>query len=167
MLPSQHERTLLVCSCLLLGAIAAFAAESDWTMIGRDVANTRSAASTIGVANVSRLKPKWVATTAGDVSATPAVAGGAIYFGDFGGTLWKLDAKTGAAIWSHSVADYTGIACDFARTSPSLWGGPPGTLIGGDIRHPNLLGTERPSGELPLNSPGHADARAVMTGSPT
>ena len=86
---------------------------------------------------MSRLAPKWVATTTGDVSATPAVVNGAVYFGDFGGTLWKLDAETGAVIWSHSVPDYTGIAGDYARTSPSLAGN---TLVVGIIRGPNPLG---------------------------
>jgi outer membrane protein assembly factor BamB len=72
--------------------------------------------------NVDRLPPKWTATTTGDVSGTPAVVDGAVYFGDFGGTVWKLDAETGEVIWSASVAGYTGHAGDYARTSPSLAG---------------------------------------------
>src|SRR5437667_51132 len=66
----------------------------DWRMIGHDSTNTRSQPfeHTIGPANANHLAPKWVTTTTGDVSATPAVVDGAVYFGDFGGTLWKLDA---------------------------------------------------------------------------
>ena len=77
--------------------------ESDWPMIGNDSANSRNQPfeQTIGRRNVDRLLPKWTATTTGDVSGTPAVANGAVYFGDFGGTLWKLDAETGDVIWSH------------------------------------------------------------------
>src|SRR6185436_6956674 len=65
----------------------------DWGMIGNDATNTRSQPleHTIDPGNVSQLALKWVATTAGDVSATPAVVDGAVYFGDFGGKLWKLD----------------------------------------------------------------------------
>ena len=50
--------------------------EADWPMIGHDVANTRSQPFEwrIGPRNVARLMPKWVFTTAGDVSATPAVS---------------------------------------------------------------------------------------------
>src|SRR5258705_7225877 len=83
-----------------------------WRMIGHDAANTRNQPfeHRIKPANVSRLALKWTATTTGDVSATPAVANGAVYFGDFGGTVWKLDAETGAVIWSHKVPDYTGNA---------------------------------------------------------
>ena len=90
-----------------------------WGMIGRDPANTRNQPfeHRLKPSNVSRLVPKWVATTAGDVSATPAVVDGAVYFPDFGGMLWKLDADTGAVVWSHAIADYTGIANDLSRTS--------------------------------------------------
>ena len=82
----------------------------SWNMIGNDSANSRNNPfeTQISTANVSRLAPKWslpspvpgeppnqFATTTGDVSATPAVVDGAVYFGDFGGTVWKLDADTG------------------------------------------------------------------------
>ena len=94
---------------------------------------------------MNQLALKWVATTAGDVSATPAVVDGAVYFGDFGGMLWKLDAETGQVIWSHLVSDYTGIAGDIARTSPSVAGN---TLVVGDLRHPNMLGIDAKTGKL-------------------
>src|SRR5262245_9310985 len=47
----------------------------DWPMIGHDPANTRDQPfeHRIGPTNVHRLATKWVATMAGDVSATPAV----------------------------------------------------------------------------------------------
>src|SRR3954468_10341305 len=91
---------------------------SVWSMIGRDPTNTRSQPSEhrIRPENAGRLAVKWVAAITGDVSATPAVVDGAVYFGDFGGTLWKLDARTGQVIWSHLVSDYTGIPGDIART---------------------------------------------------
>jgi polyvinyl alcohol dehydrogenase (cytochrome) len=114
-------------------------------------------------ANVNRLALKWVATTAGDVSATPAVVGSAVYFGDFGGMLWKLDAETGQAIWSHPVSDYTGIAGDIARTSPSIVGN---TLVVGDLRRPNMLGINATTGELRWITQVHPDPKGIMTGSP-
>ena len=88
---------------------------------------------------------KWVATTSGDVSGTPVVSGGAVYFGDFGGTVWKLDANTGSVIWSHSVSAYTGIAGDYARTSPSLDGN---VLVVGTNKTPLLLGIDATTGAL-------------------
>src|SRR6516225_11553707 len=104
----------------------------EWRMIGHDPSDTRSQPfeRMIEPGNVSRLAVKWVATTTGDVSATPAVVDGAVYFGDFGGTLWKLNADTGDVIWSHVVSDYTGIPGDLTRTSPSLAGH---TVLIGDL----------------------------------
>jgi polyvinyl alcohol dehydrogenase (cytochrome) len=137
----------------------------DWGMIGHDSTNTRNQPfeHTIGPSNVNQLRVKWIATTTGDVSATPAVVNGAVYFGDFGGTLWKLDAATGAVIWSHQVSDYTGIAGDIARTSPSVAGN---TLVVGDLKHPDMLGINADTGELRWITQVHPDPKGIMTGSP-
>ena len=136
-----------------------------WPMIGRDATNTRDQPfeRRIRPANVHRLAAKWVATIAGDVSATPAVVSGAVYFGDFGGMLWKLDARTGQVIWSHAVADYTGIAGDVVRTSPSLAGD---TLVVGDLKGPNMLGIDVRNGSLRWITQVHPDPKGIMTGSP-
>jgi len=145
----------------------------DWAMIGHDSTNSRNQPHehSIGPANASQLVLKWTATTAGDVSATPAVVDGAVYFGDFGGMLWKLDAATGHVIWSHQVPDYTGHAGDYARTSPSLAGN---TLVVGVIRgpnpqglaFPNMLGIDASTGALLWSTQIHPDFHAAMTGSP-
>ncbi len=137
----------------------------DWGMLGNDSVNSRNQPfeRDISPVNVSHLAPKWVATTAGYVSATPAVVGGAVYFGDFGGMLWKLDAQTGHVIWSHAVSDYTGIPGDVARTSPSLAGN---TLVVGDLRAPNMLGIDAQTGALRWITQVHPDLHGIMTGSP-
>ncbi len=136
-----------------------------WRMIGNDPANSRNQRfeHRIGPWDARRLAVKWVATTTGDVSATPAVADGAVYFGDFGGTLWKLDADTGEVLWSHLVSDYTGIDGDIVRTSPSLAGG---TLVVGDLKHPNMLGIDAATGNLRWMTQVHPDPKGIMTGSP-
>jgi polyvinyl alcohol dehydrogenase (cytochrome) len=151
---------------------------SAWITIGHDAANSRSQPDEhrIGPHNVSQLLPKWVATTTGDVSGTPAVADGAVYFGDFGGTLWKLDADSGRVIWSVNVGDLTGHAGDYARTSPSLAGR---TLVVGVIKGtpavpcdpaptacPNMLGINVQTGTLRWATRIHDDPRAAITGSP-
>ncbi len=137
----------------------------DWSMIGHDPANDRDqpAEHRIRPGNVDRLAPRWIATTTGDVSATPAVVGGSVYFGDFGGTLWKLDADTGAVIWSHQVSDYTGIAGDLARTSPSV---DSHVLVVGDLKGPNVLGIDTRTGTLLWKTQVHPDPKGIMTGSP-
>ena len=73
------------CRCALAAMALAFAsgtlawkgAGPDWRMIGYDSEDNRTQRfeRRIGVHNVSHLARKWVASTAGDVSATPAVEG--------------------------------------------------------------------------------------------
>lgn len=138
------------CRCALAAVVLAFAsgtlawnaAGADWRMIGYDSGDNRTQPfeRRIGVDNVSHLVKKWVASTTGDVSSTPAVVDGAVYFGDFGGTEWKLSAATGDVIWSHKISDYTGIGGDISRTSPTLAGD---TLVIGDLSAPNIMGLMR------------------------
>jgi PQQ-like domain len=135
-----HASLVLAALALASQAIAG-EGNNGWTSIGRDPENTRYQPfeAQLSPTNVARLAPKWIATTAGDVSATPAVAKGAVYFPDWGGKLWKLDADTGAVIWSRSISDYTGIPNDISRTSPSLAGN---TLVVGDLLAPNMMGID-------------------------
>jgi polyvinyl alcohol dehydrogenase (cytochrome) len=166
--PRLHRPLAIALLAAVVGAATAWAPVifgPAWRMIGHDPTNTRDQPfeHTIGPENVQRLVPKWVAPTTGDVSATPAVVNGAVYFGDFGGTLWKLDAATGQVIWSHLVSDYTGIAKDLARTSPSLAGD---TLVVGDLLHPDMLGIDAKTGDLRWITQVHPDPKGIMTGSP-
>src|SRR5439155_946253 len=61
-------------------------------------------------------------TTHGDVSAIPAVADGAVYFPDWGGYLNKVDAATGAGIWSKKISDYDGVPGSVSRAAPAVVG---------------------------------------------
>ncbi len=160
---------LSIILALILAGVTRILAEGDdrpaWRMIGHDPSDTRHQPfeRTIGPKNVARLAVKWVATTTGDVSATPAVDDGAVYVGDFGGTLWKLNAHTGEVIWSHLVSDYTGIPGDITRTSPSLAGD---TLVIGDLSAPNMMGIDARTGDLRWITRLDPDAHAIITGSP-
>ena len=161
------------CRCALAAVVLAFAsgtlawnvAGPDWRMIGYDSEGNRTQPfeRRIGVDNVSHLAKKWVASTTGDVSATPAVVDGAVYFGDFGGTEWKLSAATGDVIWSHRISDYTGIGGDISRTSPTLAGD---TLVIGDLSAPNIMGIDAKSGDLRWITKLDPDPHAIITGSP-
>jgi polyvinyl alcohol dehydrogenase (cytochrome) len=148
-----------------LGALALRGAGPEWRMIGGAPGNNRNQPleRKIGVKNVGHLAVKWTATTAGDVSATPAVVDGAVYFGDFGGTVWKLDAATGQVIWSHKVSDYTGIDGDMSRSSPALAGD---TLVIGDLRAANMMGIDAKSGDRRWITLLDPDPHAIVTGSP-
>ena len=78
----------------------------DWPMYGQNVCNTRGGTSTaepITTSTVSKLKVKWTFKAGGDISATPAVVDGQLYVPDWGGNLNRLDADTGAMVWSKNV----------------------------------------------------------------
>src|SRR5438093_5339455 len=113
---------------MALTALGAHVTSADdgtqWPVGGQDLTNTRYQAkeTTISRLNVGGLTPKWVFTTGGYVSATPTVVGGALYVPDRAGNLYKLDAGTGALIWSRTIASYSGVPGDTSRTSPAVVG---------------------------------------------
>ena len=164
---ARHRKFMLtiIGLSIALVTVALKGAGPEWRSIGNDPGNNRTQPleRKIGVQNVSRLAVKWTATTAGDVSATPAVADGAVYFGDFGGMEWKLDAATGHAIWSRKVSDYTGIDGDTSRSSPALAGD---TLVIGDLRAAKMMGIDAKSGDLRWITPLDPDPHAIVTASP-
>jgi polyvinyl alcohol dehydrogenase (cytochrome) len=150
-----------------------------WRMIGHDVRNTRSQPyeGRIDARNAARLMPKWVATTAGDVSATPVVVsnsdddpthdrhdrrGGAVYFPDWGGTLWKLDAETGQVVWSRSISEYNGIPNSLSRTSPSYGHG---MIFVGDLNG-NMMGVDAATGDLHWITELDPNPNTIVTASP-
>jgi polyvinyl alcohol dehydrogenase (cytochrome) len=98
-------------------------------MFGQNLHNTANGVTAaINSRNVNRLKPKWIFTTAGNVSARAAVAGNGVYFPDWSGQLYRLDAASGAAVWSRSLMTDYGFAPApgsenvVARTSPTVAG---------------------------------------------
>jgi polyvinyl alcohol dehydrogenase (cytochrome) len=145
----------------------------DWDSSGQNNHNTRNAAAehTINAGNVSKLKTAWSFTTTGDVSATAIVVNGVAYFPDWGGKLWAIDTKTGKAIWSHDVSDYTGTAGSASRTSPAYWNGE--LVIGtGNLMTPGLgpafeIAINARSGALLWRTKTDANRAAIVTGSAT
>src|SRR5580658_7272373 len=106
---------------LVLQSAPSLMAQAEWPMFGQNPANTayNSAETTISTSNVSSLKTKWKFTTGGDVSARAAVVNGVVYFPDWGGNMWALNASTGAVIWSNQISAYGLAAGTVARTSPA------------------------------------------------
>jgi polyvinyl alcohol dehydrogenase (cytochrome) len=109
---------------LMLGTIAVGslrAADESWPMFGENAANTASTSeTTITTSKVSTLKTKWTFTTGGDVSARAAVVDGVVYFPDWGGNIWAVNASTGKKIWHHQMSDYGLASGTVSRTSPAV-----------------------------------------------
>jgi polyvinyl alcohol dehydrogenase (cytochrome) len=109
---------------LMLPVAAGAAPAASWPSGGHDISNTHSnpAETKINTDNAGRLGVKWTYTTHGDVSAIPAVVDGAVYFPDWGGYLNKVDAATGAQVWSRPISDYDGVPGSVSRASPAVVG---------------------------------------------
>jgi polyvinyl alcohol dehydrogenase (cytochrome) len=123
-----------------------------WPSAGNDLQNTRyqNTESKISAANASNLAVQWQFTTAGDVSATPAVDGSTVYFPDSAGNLYAVDRDTGALIWSRTIESYTNVPGDFSRTTPAIAGD---KLIFGDQAgkkgsSANLMAVNKKTGDL-------------------
>jgi polyvinyl alcohol dehydrogenase (cytochrome) len=143
-----------------------------WRIAGRDLNNSRSQPSErqIGPGNVGQLVTRWVFTTGSDVSATPTVAGNAVYFPDWAGNLYAVRADTGKLLWSHAIADYNGRPGSISRVSPAIFND---ELIIGDnvatsVEHngAHVMGIDRNSGALRWITQVDAHQAAIITGSP-
>lgn len=134
-----------------------------WLTAGANQSNTRFAEkeNKISPSNVSQLTPKWVFTTDGDVSATPVSDGDYVYFPDWGpigsdniatsnGSLYKVNAATGALVWKKAMTSYTGQVKAFARASPAIAGNTLiiGTQLGFPFIGAHVLGIDKNTGNL-------------------
>ena len=92
-------------------------------MGGQNYQNTRNNASqfNLGVGNAATLGLKWQFAASGDISATAAVVGNNVYFPDWGGHVYKLNAGTGSVVWDHLLPTIGGRQT-VARTSPAVSG---------------------------------------------
>ena len=155
---------------LALCAPAAHASGS-WPMAGQSILGNRSAPLDLAVnpRTVSHLKPKWVFTDHGDVSATPTVADGVVYFPDFGGYLNAVNAKTGALIWQQQISSYDGQAGQVSRNSPLIVGN---ELVLGDNASSaqpggaHLFAVNRSTGKLIWSTQIDSNPAAIVTSSP-
>ena len=119
----------VVCGLLLAQPLVARAGDDNdvpdhqWTMGGQNLNNSRNQYdATIKRNNVSKLSLKWVFTTGDDVSATPAVANGIVYFPDFAGNFYAVNADTGTLVWKRQVSNWTQVPGDYSRNDPVVYG---------------------------------------------
>ena len=149
-------------------ASAAGNGPSEWTMFGQNTNNTASiSATSLSASNVTSLKPKWVFTTGGDVSARAAVAQGMAYFPDWSGHLYAVKSGSGKLVWSKDIAGYTGAPAGsvVSRTSPFL-DTKSSTLYIGTQKGAYLLAIDARTGALKWRTQLDAHPLAVDTQSP-
>lgn len=146
----------------------------QWPMFGQNINNTASGETSISAANVNALKPRWVFTTSGDVSARAAVVNKVAYFPDWGGNVYAVNAANGKLIWSKNIlADYfggsvpghTGITKVVSRTSAFV-DTSSNTLYLGTQTGAYLLAIDTSSGALKWTTQLDSHPLAIDTSSP-
>jgi len=143
----------------------------DWTSSGQNIAGTRNQPNemAINTSNVSSLTVKWSFTTGASVSATPTVADGQVYFPDWAGNLYALNAQTGQPIWKTQISSYTGIPNDISRTSPAIYNNE--LIFGDDLSESGphdgarLIAVDRTTGNLIWMTQIDTHPAAIVTGS--
>jgi polyvinyl alcohol dehydrogenase (cytochrome) len=162
-------------ACLWVGVIEAAtapaAAADSWPSASQSILGNRSQPFdfTINPQNVSRLAPKWVFTDHGDVSATPSVSDGAVYFPDFGGYLNAVNAQNGRSIWQRQISSYDGQPGQVSRNSPLVYHN---ELILGDnatsaqSAGAHLFAVSRTDGRLLWSTQVDSNPAAIVTSNP-
>lgn len=150
---------------LALPLIAAASPVAAWIFAGQSIVNWRSQPleTKISTANVGGLQALFTVPTGGDVTATPAVYGGSVYFPDWAGNLYSVDASTGAVNWSVNLSTLTGIPGMVSRSTPTVQGN---SLIVGTLTKGWLLSINRKTGSLQWKSQLDTHPAASLTQSP-
>ncbi|KAJ8761001.1 hypothetical protein K2173_022039 [Erythroxylum novogranatense] len=101
-------RLLLVVLCLF-----SFTDDANaiWLNHGADISNSRRATGEVLInrSTVRKLKLKWTFFAGKDISATPAIADGVVYFPSWNGFLYALNAFDGSLIWKQNLSQITGL----------------------------------------------------------
>ena len=136
-----------------------------WSSAGNGAGNTRSshAEHSIGAGNVSSLAPAWSLTTTGEVPDTPTVDAGSVYFSDAGGSIWRVDAASGAVTWQVKLPTVTGNAKSVSRTSPAI---APAAIIIGDQGSASVYALSKVDGSLLWRTKLDSSRGAIITSSP-
>ncbi|XP_075484635.1 uncharacterized protein LOC142524502 [Primulina tabacum] len=113
MLKCSNMSCILV-SLLLVLSLILFSDKSsaEWYNHGRDITNRRNAIDEVIINPITvkgLLKLRWLFNAGFDITATPAVANGVVYFPSWNGNLYAVNAFSGALTWQKNLGQLTGI----------------------------------------------------------
>lgn len=106
----------------------------------------------INPVTVRNLRLRWSFYAGKDISATPAVANGVVYFPSWNGYLYAVNAFNGALIWEQNLSKLTGLSgtgivvnVTVSRSTPTIAGD---LLIVGIYGPAVVVAVSRSNGEL-------------------
>ncbi|XP_034706305.1 polyvinylalcohol dehydrogenase-like [Vitis riparia] len=84
---------------------------ADWLNHGGDLYNRRYASSETKISpeTVSKLSLKWEFYAGQDITATPAIFNGTLYFPSWNGYLYAVKATDGSLVWKQNLQTLTGL----------------------------------------------------------
>lgn len=102
---------------------------------------------------VRKLQLKWKFFAGNnDITATPAIANGVIYFPSWNGNLYAVDAFNGALIWKQNIGELTGLPAtrqnvnaSVSRATPTVAGN---LLLVGIYGPAVVIALDRSTGQL-------------------
>ncbi|TYI86325.1 hypothetical protein E1A91_D04G057400v1 [Gossypium mustelinum] len=97
--------------CLLSLLASTAAASNDWLNHGGNLLNRRFAdkETKISPGTASRLRLKWKFNAGRDISATPAIFDGTLYFPSWDGYIYAVKASNGGLLWKKNLQHLTGL----------------------------------------------------------
>ncbi len=122
-------------------------AVDSWTSAGNGAYDRHDAPyeRQLGPRTISWLQTRWTLAAYGEVWGTPTVGGNAVHASDTGGSVWRIDARTGKADWEVKLPAYTGLAASFSRVSPAIGRD---TIVVGDQAPATLFALSKQTGAL-------------------
>ncbi|KAA8548002.1 hypothetical protein F0562_004431 [Nyssa sinensis] len=83
----------------------------DWLNHGGDIYNRRCAhgETKISPSTASKLSLKWKFNAGKDITATPAIFNGTLYFPSWNGYIYAVNASDGSLVWQQNLQKLTGL----------------------------------------------------------
>ncbi|XP_027351409.1 uncharacterized protein LOC113862527 [Abrus precatorius] len=182
--PPKHNMYIDLCLLLFcVHAVVVFAAGSyglpqqseDWLNHGGDLWNRRYAykENKISPITAPNLHLKWKFYAGKDITATPAIYNGTLYFPSWNGNIYAIKEGDGSLVWKQNLHQLTGLnASGFvlnvnwtvSRSTPTVAGD---LLIIGTYGPAMVIALKRTSGELMWNTTLDHHPAAVITMSGT
>ncbi|KAK4417683.1 hypothetical protein Salat_2181000 [Sesamum alatum] len=91
----------------------------NWLNHGGDIYNRRYAEgeTRISPSTASRLSLKWKFYAGNDITATPAIFGGILYFPSWNGYIYAVKAADGSLVWKQNLQALTGLNSTISITN--------------------------------------------------
>ena len=149
----------------------------DWLNHGGDLYNRRYAnkETKISPATASKLRLKWEFFAGKDITATPAIFNGTLYFPSWNGHLFAVKASDGSLIWQKNLQNLTGLTPSYgliegvnwtvSRATPTIAGDD--LLIVGIYGPAVVIAVKRSTGELVWSTQLSSNIAGVITMSGT